>query len=40
MFLAKKLPKNDQAAGPGGNTQGRRLLEGDQGTKAADKCCK
>lgn len=40
MSSAKKLPKNEQSTGVGGSSQGRRLVEGDQGAKTAGNCCK
>ncbi|KAK6622846.1 Ras- protein Rab-5C [Polyplax serrata] len=40
LAIAKKLPKDDQVGGAGTSGQGRRLVEGGDGQKAAGNCCK
>lgn len=40
LAIANKLPRNEQQTGPSGSGQGRRLTEGDAGTKAPGNCCK
>jgi len=40
LAIAKKLPRNEQAAEGAASGQGRRLADGDAGAKAAGNCCK